>query len=83
MDDNLLNQLKTAKTATFIIFETPEEGIGFPLSLKGLSDGYAKLLKSRPLARRPLALTHDRAYLCDTRCPRAVFSRSFHERTHP
>ena len=43
MDDNLLNQLKTAKTATFIIFETPEEGIGFPLSLKGLADGYDKL----------------------------------------
>ena len=43
MDDNLLNQLKTAKTATFIIFETPEEGIGFPLSLKGLGEGYDKL----------------------------------------
>jgi invasion protein IalB len=43
MDDNLLNQLKTAKTATFIIFETPEEGIGFPLSLKGIGDGYDKL----------------------------------------
>ncbi|WP_024516712.1 invasion associated locus B family protein [Bradyrhizobium sp. Tv2a-2] len=43
MDDKLLNQLKTAKTATFIIFETPEEGIGFPLSLNGLSEGYDKL----------------------------------------
>jgi invasion protein IalB len=43
MDDSLLNQLKTAKTATFIIFETPEEGIGFPLSLKGLGEGYDKL----------------------------------------
>jgi invasion protein IalB len=43
MDDNLLNQLKTAKTATFIIFETPEEGIGFPLSLKGIGEGYDKL----------------------------------------
>jgi len=43
MDDKLLDQLKTAKTATFIIFETPEEGIGFPLSLKGLGEGYAKL----------------------------------------
>ena len=43
MDDTLLNQLKTAKTATFIIFETPEEGIGFPLSLKGLGEGYDKL----------------------------------------
>jgi invasion protein IalB len=43
MDDNLLNQLKTSKTATFIIFETPEEGIGFPLSLKGIGEGYDKL----------------------------------------
>ena len=43
MDDKLLNQLKTAKTATFIIFETPEEGIGFPLSLNGLGEGYDKL----------------------------------------
>jgi len=43
MDDKLLGQLRTAKTATFIIFETPEEGIGFPLSLNGLADGYDKL----------------------------------------
>lgn len=43
LDENLLNQLKTAKTATFIIFETPEEGIGFPLSLKGLGEGFDKL----------------------------------------
>lgn len=43
MDDNLLAQLKSAKTATFIIFETPEEGIGFPLSLKGIGEGYDKL----------------------------------------
>ena len=39
----LLGQLKSAKTATFIIFETPEEGIGFPLSLNGLADGFDKL----------------------------------------
>jgi invasion protein IalB len=43
MDDKLLAQLRTAKTATFIIFETPEEGIGFPLSLNGLGEGYDKL----------------------------------------
>ena len=43
MDDKLLGQLKSAKTATFIIFETPEEGIGFPLSLNGLSEGFDKL----------------------------------------
>jgi len=43
MDDNLLKQLRTGQTATFIIFLTPEEGIGFPMSLKGFGDGYDKL----------------------------------------
>jgi len=43
MDDKLLGQIRTAKTATFIIFETPEEGIGFPLSLNGIGEGYDKL----------------------------------------
>ena len=43
LDDKLLGQLRTAKTATFIIFETPEEGIGFPLSLNGLGERYDKL----------------------------------------
>jgi invasion protein IalB len=43
MDEKLLGQLRGAKTATFIIFETPEEGIGFPLSLNGLGEGYDKL----------------------------------------
>ena len=36
MDDNLINQMRTGQTATFIIFQTPEEGIGFPMSLEGL-----------------------------------------------
>ncbi|HZP75350.1 MAG TPA: invasion associated locus B family protein [Pseudolabrys sp.] len=43
MDDNLIKQLRTGQTATFIIFQTPEEGIGFPLSLKGFGEGYDKL----------------------------------------
>ncbi|HWW48771.1 MAG TPA: invasion associated locus B family protein [Xanthobacteraceae bacterium] len=43
LDDNLMGKLRSAKTATFIIFETPEEGIGFPLSLNGLGDGFDKL----------------------------------------
>jgi invasion protein IalB len=43
MDEKLLGQLKAAKTATFIIFETPEEGIGFPMSLKGFGEGFDKL----------------------------------------
>jgi len=43
MDDNLMRQLRTGQSATFIIFQTPEEGIGFPLSLKGFGEGYDKL----------------------------------------
>ena len=43
MDDELIKKLRTGKTATFIIFQTPEEGIGFPLSLAGFAEGYDKL----------------------------------------
>jgi len=43
MDDTLIKKLQTGKTATFIIFQTPEEGIGFPMSLNGFAEGYAKL----------------------------------------
>jgi len=43
MDDNLMRQLRTGQNATFIIFQTPEEGIGIPVSLKGFGDGYDKL----------------------------------------
>jgi invasion protein IalB len=43
MDDNLIKQLSTGQSATFIIFQTPEEGIGIPVSLKGFADGYGKL----------------------------------------
>jgi invasion protein IalB len=43
MDDKLLNKLRTGKTATFIIFQTPEEGIGFPMSLAGFAEGYDQL----------------------------------------
>jgi invasion protein IalB len=43
MDDNLIGKLRTGQSATFIIFQTPEEGIGFPISLKGLGEGFDKL----------------------------------------
>jgi invasion protein IalB len=43
MDDELLKKLRSGKTATFIIFQTPEEGIGFPMSLAGFGEGYDKL----------------------------------------
>ena len=43
MDDNLVKQLRTGTTATYIIFQTPEEGIGIPMGLKGFGEGYDKL----------------------------------------
>lgn len=43
MDDNLIAKLRNGQTATFFIFQTPEEGIGFPMGLKGFGEGYDKL----------------------------------------
>jgi invasion protein IalB len=43
MDDKLIGQLRSGQTSTFIIFQTPEEGIGFPMSLKGFGEGYDAL----------------------------------------
>jgi invasion protein IalB len=43
MDETLIKQMRTGETATFIIFQTPEEGIGFPMSLKGFGEGFDKL----------------------------------------
>jgi invasion protein IalB len=43
MDDALIGKLRTGQTATYIIFQTPEEGIGFPMSLKGFGEGFDKL----------------------------------------
>lgn len=43
MDDELLKKLRSGKTALFVIYQTPEEGIGFPMSLSGFAEGYDKL----------------------------------------
>jgi invasion protein IalB len=43
MDENLISKMRTGQTATFIIFQSPEEGIGFPMSLKGFGEGFDKL----------------------------------------
>src|SRR6202022_4763907 len=43
MEKNLGKQLRTGTSATFIIFQTPEEGIGIPMGLKGFGEGYDKL----------------------------------------
>ena len=43
MDDNLMKQMRAGQTATFIIFQIPEEGIGFPINLKGFGEGLDSL----------------------------------------
>src|SRR3954470_9329793 len=40
LDDTLLNQLKGGQTATFIVFQTPGEGVGVPVSLNGFGAGF-------------------------------------------
>lgn len=37
--DDLITKLSTGKTAIFIIFQTPESGIGIPISLEGFKAG--------------------------------------------
>jgi invasion protein IalB len=43
MEDTLLGQLKSGKQATFIVFQTPEEGVGIPVSLEGFGPGFDAL----------------------------------------
>ena len=43
LDDALLDQLSKGQTAIFVVFKTPEEGIGIPVSLNGFADGFAQL----------------------------------------
>ena len=43
IDDKLLDKLKTGKTATFGVFQTPEQGIGIVAPLAGFKEGYEQL----------------------------------------
>ena len=43
VEDPLIEQLKTGKTAIFIIFQTEEAGIGIPISLNGFAQALAAL----------------------------------------
>jgi invasion protein IalB len=43
LEEQLINQFKIGKQATFIIFQTPEEGIGVPVSLNGFGPGFDAL----------------------------------------
>ena len=43
LDDKMIETLSTGKDAIFVVFKTPEEGIGIPVSLNGFKDGFAQL----------------------------------------
>ena len=43
MDDDLIKILSEGTTAIFVVFKTPEEGIGIPVSLNGFAEGFAAL----------------------------------------
>lgn len=43
MDDTLVGQLRSGSQAMFVIFQTPEEGIGVPISLAGFGEGFDAL----------------------------------------
>jgi len=43
VEDKLIEQLKTGKTAIFIIFQTEESGIGIPISLNGFGEALTAL----------------------------------------
>jgi len=43
MDEKLVAQLRSGKQALFLIYQSPEEGIGMPVSLAGFAAGFDKL----------------------------------------
>jgi invasion protein IalB len=43
MEPNLVEQFKKGQQATFIVFQTPEEGIGIPVTLNGFGAGFDAL----------------------------------------
>ena len=43
LDDKLIGQLSEGTSAIFVVFRTPEEGVGIPVSLNGFADGFTKL----------------------------------------
>jgi invasion protein IalB len=43
LEKQLLDTLSKGAAATFIVFQTPEEGIGIPVDLTGFSAGFAAL----------------------------------------
>jgi invasion protein IalB len=43
MDDKLIGQLKSGTTATFIVFQSPDDGVGIPVSLNGFAKAFDAL----------------------------------------
>ena len=43
LEEELLKTFRSGATATFIVFQSPEEGIGIPVDLKGFGEGYDAL----------------------------------------
>ncbi len=43
MDEALIDKLKSGKTATLGVFQTPEEGVGVPAPLAGFKEAYEQL----------------------------------------
>jgi len=43
LEDELLNTFRNGKSATFIVFQTPEEGVGIPVDLNGFGQGFDAL----------------------------------------
>nr|WP_244640254.1 invasion associated locus B family protein [Devosia pacifica] len=43
LDEELISTLSEGNDAIFVVFRTPEEGIGIPVSLSGFADGFAAL----------------------------------------
>ena len=43
LEDSLIKSLSEGKTATFYVFQTPEEGIGISVDINGFAEGYKAL----------------------------------------
>ena len=43
LDDKLIDKLKSGKTATLGLFQTPEQGVGVPAPLAGFKEAYEQL----------------------------------------
>jgi invasion protein IalB len=43
LDEEIIKVLSEGTNAIFVVFKTPEEGVGIPVSLNGFADGFAAL----------------------------------------